>query len=67
MHSHLQWFWRVIVLLGYCAYFVRVVKSGLQPGPNDSDKMVDRVIRVGGGLFILVFFVVVFFIFNPPK
>ena len=66
MHALQAWFWRLIVLLGYCVYLVEIVKSGIHPGPKDSKNMVDRVIRVAGGLFILIIFLIAFFVFNPP-
>jgi hypothetical protein len=45
----------LLTLTLYCLFFLRIVKSGLRPGPNDPQKMLDRVIRVGGGVILLIF------------
>lgn len=39
--------------MGFLASFIRIVWSGIRPGPNDSLAWYDRAIRVGGGLFII--------------
>jgi hypothetical protein len=39
--------------MGVLASFLRIIWSGIDPGPNDSKAWYDRLIRVGGGLFIV--------------
>lgn len=62
MHWHSGGFWHVLAFLGYGTVFVHTIWSGIRPGPRDSRKMLDRVIRVAGGLFVLLFFLFGFFL-----
>jgi hypothetical protein len=39
--------------MGILASLIRIVLSGIRPGPGQSLAWYDRVIRVGGGLFII--------------
>jgi hypothetical protein len=48
------WIRGALVVILYCLVFLKTVKSGFRPGPKDSKKMADRIIRAGGGMFLLL-------------
>jgi hypothetical protein len=53
--------------MGFLASFIRIVWSGVRPGPNDSSAWYDRAIRVGGGLFLIGFIIYLLFIYDRSK
>jgi len=53
MHNSLIGVAVAVVL--YCLFFLRIVKSGIRPGPSDPHGMADRVIRVVGGIILFLF------------
>lgn len=67
MHWHSGGLGHVLGFLGYATLFLHTIWSGIRPGPHDSVKKLDRVIRIAGGLFVLLFFLFGFFVVPSPQ
>jgi hypothetical protein len=67
VHWHSGGVWHVMGFLGYGTVFTHTIWSGIHPGPRDSRRKLDRLIRVAGGLFVLLFFLLCFFLAPSPK
>jgi hypothetical protein len=59
-----HWIRGFLFVILYCVILLKVIISGFRPGPNDSNKMVDRIIRAGGGIFLLLVLLVAAYVFN---
>ena len=67
MHWHSGGIWHVLGFLVYGTVFAHTIWSGIRPGPRESRKKLDRIIRVAGGLLVLLFFLFCFFLAPSPK
>lgn len=59
-----HWIRGLILVILYCVFFLKTIISGFHPGPKGSPKMLDRVIRAGGGIFLLLAMLLMLYVVN---